>query len=201
MTIKERKRILYFLEGLMANIESQEDNNINSEFLNLFSRKELIEIVLWLFTNYDRSMLTEKTDTELLELIGDDANVLSFVIEQWKNNISALPKLTQEEINTFFDGVQLNIHYLRHKPVEEWEEWDDYDVSNYYSILFKRGKTQRVFAIFTSDVKDEDKYAVTTKPSFFFDFKAEAEEEVEKICNETKQDASNFVIHTLWKIS
>ena len=198
MTIKERKQILYFLEGFMANIESFDENNISSEFLNLFSRKELIEIVLWLFTNYNKSMLTEKTDTELLELIGDDANVLSFVIEQWKSNISAVPKLSQEEVNNFFDEIQLNIHYLRHKPVKQW---DDYDVSNYYSILFKRGKTQRVFAIFTSDVKDEDKYAVTTQPSFFFDSKEEAEQEVERICNETKQGASDFVIHTLWKIS
>ena len=198
MTIKERKRILYFLESHLANIESIEENNISSEFLNLFSRKELIEIVLRLFTNYDRSMLTEKTDVELLELIGDDANVLSFIIEQWKSNISAVPTLSQEEVNKFFDELQLHIHYLRHKPVLEW---DDYDVSNYYSILFKRGKTKRVFAIFTSDVKDEDKYAVTTKPSFFFDTQKEAEEEVAKICNETKQSASDFVIHTLWKIT
>jgi hypothetical protein len=198
MTIKERKQILYFLEGFMANIESFDENNISSKFLNLFSRKELIEIVLWLFTNYDKSMLTEKTDTELLELISDDANVLSFVIEQWKSNISAVPTLSQEEVNNFFDEIQLNIHYLRYKPVEQW---DDYDVNNYYSILFKRGKTQRVFAIFTSDVKDEDKYAVTTQPSFFFDSKEEAEQEMERICNETKQGVSDFVIHTLWKIS
>jgi hypothetical protein len=198
MTIKERKQILYFLEGFLSNLDGHEENNISSEFLNLFSRKELIEIVLWLLTNYDKSMLSEKTDAELLELIGDDANVLSFVIERWKSNISAVPKLSQEEVHDFFDEIQLNIHYLRHKPVEQW---DDYDVSNYYSILFKRGKTQRVFAIFTSDVKDEDKYAVTTQPSFFFDTFEEAEKEVGRICNETKPVASDFVIHTLWKIS
>ena len=198
MTIKERKQILYFLENFMANIESHEENNISSEFLNLFSRKELVEIVLWLFTNYDKSMLSEKTDAELLELIGDDANVLSFVIEQWKNNISAVPTIRQEEVNKFFDDLQLETHYLRHKPVLEW---DDYDVSNYYSILFKRGKTKRVFAIFTSDVKDRDKYAVTTKPSFFFDTKKEAEEELLKICKENRQDPLDFVIHALWKIT
>lgn len=197
MTIKQRKLILHFLEMLEHQLESRKVTAINSIFLQLFSRKELIEIVLWLFTNYDKSMLSEKTDAELLKLIGDDANVLSFVIEQWKNNIRAVPKLTPEEVHRFFDEIQLDIHYLRHKPVEEW---DDYDVSNYYSILFKRGKTKRVFAIFTSDVKDEDKYAVTTQPSFFFDTKEEAEQEVERICKETKQGASNFVIHKLWKI-
>lgn len=198
MTIKQRKLILHFLEMLEQQLESKKVTAINPISLQFFSRKEFIEIVLWLFTNYDKNMLSEKTDTELLELIGDDANVLSFVIEQWKNNIRAVPKLTQEEVHTFFDEIQLEIHYLRHKPVEQW---DDYDVSNYYSILFKRGKTKRVFAIFTSDVKDEDKYAVTTQASFFFDTKEEAEQEVKRICKETKQRATDFVIHTLWKVN
>ena len=198
MTIKERKRMLHFLELLEQQLENRKVTEINPVFLTLFSRKELIEIVLWLFTNYDKSMLTEKTDAELLELIGDDTCVLSFVIEQWKNNISAVPKLTQEEVNTFFDEVQLHIHYLRDKPVEQW---DDYDVSNYYAILYKRGKTKRVFAIFTSDVNEEDKYAVTTKPTFFFDTKEEAQEELERVCIETKRSQSDFVIHSLWKIN
>ena len=198
MTIKERKRMLHFLELLEQQLENRKVTEINPVFLTLFSRKELIEIVLWLFTNYDKSMLTEKTDAELLELIGDDTCVLSFVIEQWKNNISAVPQLTQEEVNTFFDEVQLHIHYLRDKPVEQW---DDYDVSNYYAILYKRGKTKRVFAIFTSDVNEEDKYAVTTKPTFFFDTKKEAEEELERVCIETKRPLSDFIIHSLWKIN
>jgi hypothetical protein len=198
MTIKERKLMLHFLELLEQQLENRKVTEINPVFLTLFSRKELIEVVLWILTHYDKSMLTEKTDAELLELIGDDTCVLSFVIEQWKNNISAVPKLTQEEVNTFFDGVQLHIHYLRNKPVEQW---DDYDVSNYYAILYKRGKTKRVFAIFTSDVNEEDKYAVTTKPTFFFDTKKEAEEELERVCIETKRSQSDFVIHSLWKIN
>ena len=96
MTIKERKLVLHFLEMLEQQLESRKVTEINPVFLTLFSRKELIEIVLWLFTNYDKSMLTEKTDEELLELIGDDASMLSFVLEQWKNNISAVPKLTKK---------------------------------------------------------------------------------------------------------
>ncbi|WP_155912573.1 hypothetical protein [Mesoflavibacter zeaxanthinifaciens] len=196
MTIKERKRILYFLEALMVNLESHEDNHVSAEFLNLFSRKELMDMVLWLHTNYDKSMLAEKTDAELLELLNDDSNILAYVIEQWKANISAVPKLTQDDVFEFFERIPIYIHYLRDKPVEEW---DDYDVSNYYSLLFKHGKTKRVFAIFTSDVKDEDKYAVTTQPSFFFDTKEEAQEELERICLESKRSKSDFTIHSLWK--
>ncbi|WP_299116448.1 hypothetical protein [uncultured Winogradskyella sp.] len=197
MKIKERKRILYFLEALMVNMESHEDHNISSELLNLFSRTELIEMVLWLHTNYDKSMLTEKTDTELLQLLNDDANVLAFVIEQWKSNISLVPKLTQAEVDDFFERMPITTHYLRDKPVEEW---DDYDVSNYYSILYKHGKTRRVFAIYTSDIKEEDKYVVSTQPSFFFDTKEEAEEELERCIAQEKFEKGDLKILSLWKI-
>lgn len=198
MTIKERKLILHFLEMLYAEIGNRKVAEINPIFLKLFSRKELIEIVLWLYSNFDKSMLTEKTDEELLELIGTDGSILTYMIERWKNNISSVPKLTQEEVYEFFERIPLSIHYLRHKPVTEW---DDYDVSNYYSLLFKHGTTRRVFAIFTSDVKDEDKYAVTTQPSFFFDTKEEAEEELERICLEPERSKTDYVIHSLWKIN
>tara|TARA_R110002072_G_scaffold302796_1_gene488814 strand:- start:6152 stop:6754 length:603 start_codon:yes stop_codon:yes gene_type:complete len=198
MTIKERKRILYFLEAFMVNLESHDENQINHEFLNLFSRSELIDMVLWLFSNYDKNMLVEKTDAELLKLINDDVNVLAYVIEQWKNNINAVPKLTQDEVNELFEKLPISIHYLRDKPVEEW---DDYDVNNYYSILFKHGKTKRVFAIFTSDVKDEDKYAVTTKPSLFFDTKEEAEAEINNVIAEGKLTREELVVHSLWLLT
>jgi hypothetical protein len=197
MTIKERKRILYFLEALMVNLESHEDRQINSEFLNLFSRKEIIEMVLWLHTNYEKSMLSEKTDAELLQLLNDDANVLAFVIEKWKSNISLVPKLTQSEVDDFFERMPISIHYLRDKPVEEW---DDYDVSNYYSILYKHGKTRRVFAIYTSDVKEKDKYVVTTQPSFFFDTREEAEEELERCYEQGLNKWDSLQILSLWKI-
>jgi hypothetical protein len=197
MTIKERKRILYFLEALISNLESQEENNIDPELLNLFSRKELVEMVLWLHKNYDKSMLIEKTDSELLELLNDDANVLAYVIEEWKSNISAVPKLTQSEIYEFFEKIPISAHYLRDKPVEQW---DDYDVSNYYSLLYKHGKTRRVFAIYTSDVKEEDKYVVTTQPSFFFDTREEAEEELERCYEQGLNKWDSLKIMSLWKI-
>ncbi|MFV0572076.1 MAG: hypothetical protein ACK5M1_06565 [Xanthomarina gelatinilytica] len=195
MTIRERKRILYFLEACMANLEIHEENHINTELLNLFSRKELMAMVLWLHTNYDNSMLARKTDSELLELLNDDANILAYIIEQWKANMSAVPKLTQDEVNGFFQRTQNEIHYLASKPVEEW---DSYDVSNYRSLLLKTGTTKKVFGIFTSDVLAEDVYAVTTKPSYFFDTKEEAEAEIENIVSEGQFSKDELVVHKLW---
>lgn len=198
MTIKERKLILHFLEMLYGEIEDRKVAEINPIFLKLFSRKELIEIVLWLYSNFDKVILAEKDNEELLALIGTDSSILAYLIEYWKNSINSVPILTQEEVYDLFERIPISAHYLRDKPVKEW---DDYDVSNYYSLLFRHGKTKRVYAIFTSDVKEEDKYVVTTPPSFFFDTYEEAEDELDRVCLESKQSKSDFVIYPLWKIN
>ena len=197
MTIKEQKRVLYFLEAFLINIESQEDNRISSKLSCLFSKKELVEIVLWLYTNFKETDVIHKTSAELLTLIGDDANILSFIIEQWKKKMSSVPKLTQEQVAQCFEELQLESHYLNHKAVKEW---DCYDISNYYSILHKRGKIRRAYAIFTADVKEVDKHLVTTPPTLFFDTKEEAEQELISFCKQQQADPMDFVIHWLWRI-
>jgi|TARA_B110000037_G_C17127386_1_gene508859 hypothetical protein len=117
------------------------------------------------------------------------------VIEQWKQQITARPTMSQNEVHEFFDKFQLGTHYLRDKPVQEW---DSYDVSNYYSILYKRGKVRRVFAIFTDDVNEQEKYIVTTSPSQFFDTKEEAEDELQKCYEQGLHDS--LKVMSLWKI-
>lgn len=198
MNLKKRRLIGHFLEMLEKRIENRVAPKINPIFLKFFTRTQLIDMALWLYTNYDKSFLADKSDTELLELIGDDINVLSYTIQRWNESITATPTMSQDEVHEFFDAIQIDPHYLRDKPVGQW---DEYDVSNYYSILFRHGKTRRVFAIFTSDVEDKDKYAVTTKPSFFFDTKEEAEDELQKILNEKKFKKSDLKIMSLWKIN
>lgn len=55
-----------------------------------------------------------------------------------------------------------------------------------------------MFGIFTSDVLAEDVYAVTTKPSYFFDTKEEAEAEIENIVSEGQFSKGELVVHKLW---
>lgn len=179
MKIKERKLILYFLKSLLVNIEDLETNNVSNELLQLLSRKELVEIVYWFNGNFIETALKDKSDAELLSLIGDDANILSFVIYKWKSKMYAIPKLSQEQVSSFLEELQLEAHYLYHKLVLEW---DSYDISNYFSILYKRGKTQRAYGIYTADVKKQDKYAVTKLPSLLFDTKEEAEKALISYC-------------------
>lgn len=200
MTIKHRKLILYFLKQLEKEFLKNKNQELSEFFTHFFNRGELIEVLE--HSSFDQNLeqldIKNLENGQLLELIGEDYFILSFLIQKMESDITAAPKMTKDEVDMFFDNIYLSTHYLKIKPIEEW---DSYDVSNYYSLLFKHRKTKRVFAIFTSDVEEEDKYAVSTKPSFFFDTKEEAEEELERICVETKQSPSDFVIHSLWKIS
>jgi hypothetical protein len=200
MKIKEQKLILHFLKQLQTILENDKNQKLNKLFTDFFTREELIEILEHSILDRDleeHNILTLGSD-DLLELVGEDYFILSFLIEILENSITAVPKMSQTEVHRFFDKIQIDPHYLRDKPVEEW---DAYDTSNYYSILFKHGKTKRVFAIFTSDVKSEDKYAVTTQPSYFFDTKKEAEKELENIIAEGKFSSEDLVIHNLWHIT
>lgn len=200
MNLKQQKLILHFLKEYEAMLVRSKKQILHPFFKNFFLRNELIDILQQ--SHFDQDLEEHKIDTlensELLELIGEDYFILSFLIEKLENGIKATPTMSQEEVHKFFNQIQIDPHYLRDKPVEEW---DEYDRSNYYSILFKHGKTRRVFAIFTSDVKDKDKYAVTTKPSFFFDTKEEAEAELQKIIKEQNFKKEDLKIMSLWKIN
>ncbi len=197
MNIRKRKLILYFLGAYYRSIANRKVNEIDPKLLEFFSRKELVQMIIELFDDYDRSSLAELSELELLEIIGEDVLVLSYVIDMWREGITSVPKMNQQEVHEFFDQFQMGAHYLRSKPVEEW---DEYDRSNYYAILWKRGKTRRVFAIFTSDVNEEDKYVVSTKPSFFFDTEEEAQEELERYIEEKNFTQGELKIMSLWKI-
>jgi TATA-box binding protein (TBP) (component of TFIID and TFIIIB) len=80
-------------------------------------------------------------------------------------------------------------------------DWDDYDRSNYRSLMVKTGTTKKVYAIFTSEVLAEDVYAVTTQPSYFFDTKEEAEVEIENIIAKGEFKSDDLVIHSLWRLT
>lgn len=198
MKLKQQKLIGHFLEMLKDRMEHKMVNSISSIYLDYFDREALIEMVLWADDAYDRNLLTEKTDEELLELIADDMNVLSYTIEKWKEGITAVPKMTQAEVHRFFDRIQIDPHYLRDKPVEEW---DCYDTANYLSLLAKTGTTKRVYGIFTSDVLTEDVYAVSSQPTYLFDTKQEAETEIKNIISKGEFTEDDLVIHSLWVLT
>lgn len=67
--------------------------SISPEMLKFFSRKELIEIIAH---NFDGEVpsefnLVEMENNELLLLIGDDFNIISYVMSKWSKEVSQLP--------------------------------------------------------------------------------------------------------------
>ncbi|WP_147296418.1 hypothetical protein [Lutibacter oceani] len=171
---------------------------MNPFFENFFSRNQLIEILEYLYLDgLEEFKIENLNDKELLDLIGNDVSLLEYYIFKLEESITSTPTMSQEEVSSFFKEIQMENYYLADKPVNEW---DEYDKSNYYSLLLKRGKSKRVFAIFTSDVNDEDKYAVTTKPSFFFDTKEDAELELQRILTRENFKEDDLKIMSLWKI-
>lgn len=196
MKIREKRRILLFLELLAERLQSEHAKGIHMNLKQYFTREELIEIVMWLFHKTWTSQTLElKSDEELFDLIGNHIGILLFIIEKLESSMVSYPKFQQKDIDEFFIKSQNEIHYLACKPVDQW---DEYDVSNYRSLLLKTGTTKKVFGIFTSDVLAEDVYAVTTKPSYFFDTYEEAEAEIKNIELEGQFKANELTIHKLY---
>lgn len=200
MNIKQRKLILHFLKQLQEILDREKNGEMNEFLKGFFDREELIEILEHFYSAND--LHGQEIDTleyrDLLELLGEDLVILSFLIEKIEEGITSVPQMEQNEIDRFFDDIGLGAHYLWDKSVANW---DGYDRGNYFSLLSKHGKIERAFAIFSSDVKSEEKYTVTTPPSRFFDSREEAEKKLENIIAEGKFASDELVIHSLWHLT
>ncbi len=198
MKIREQKRLLIYLEMLLDIMSQQEHKEIHAKVSQHLTQDDLIKIIHWLFPKtWSIEILSLKSKDELLGLIGAERNILLHMITMIEESMTNIVRYTQSEVTTFFRKNQNELHYLANKPVEDWVA---YDRSNYHSLLLKTNSTKKVYGIFTSDVLAEDVYAVTTKPSFFFDSREEAEAEIQKIVSERKFKSEELTVHKLWLI-
>jgi len=196
MNLRTYKRILFFLNDLSNFIETQGNLKLSKELIKHFTDSELRKMIYWLYKDvWSENALGFMERDKLLELINGDSVVLDWVIHKLEQQMTAVSNYSQEEVDVFFEKTQNEIHYLASKPVENW---DEYDLSNYRSLLLKTGKAKKVYGIFTSDVLAEDVYAVTTKPSYFFDTKDEAKAEIKNIVAQGKFTKDELVVHKLW---
>ncbi|MCI2229940.1 hypothetical protein MC378_12250 [Polaribacter sp. MSW13] len=198
MKIRVQKRVAIYLEFLAEQLSQTIPKPIHPAVLKQLTRDELIQMVCWLFPKkFTKERLAHKSDEWLSTMIGNDVNILSYMIEQINSSITNILDYSQSEVTDFFQKSQNEIHYLASKPVEQW---DPYDNANYHALRSKTNTTKKVYAIFTSDVLAEDVYAVTTKPSYFFDTKEEAEAEIDNIIKEQQFKREELTIHSLWQI-
>lgn len=199
MKLRNYKQILFFLQRLESFLGSEKQTSPLPELLKYYTDSELREMIHWLYRGvWSKNALGFMERSQLLELINSDYNLLLWTIHRLEKQMTSTPSVSQNEINNFFKRTQKEIHYLASKPVEHW---DEYDLSNYRGLLVETGTTKRVFVIFTSDVLAEDVYAVTTKPSYFFDTKEEAEAEIKNTIAEGKFTQEDLVVHSLWLLT
>lgn len=199
MKIREHKRILMFLEDLLGILEHQKGEFDLSNLLPLYTDRELREMIHWNFKDFwSKNALGFMNRPELIELIQTDYQVLSWTVHQLEQQLKAQPTYSQKEVDDFFTKTYNETHYLAHKSVEQW---DEYDFANYRQLLVKSSKAKKVYGIFDADVLAEDANAVTTQPHYFFDTKEEAEEEINNIVAEGKFTRGELTIHSLWKLN
>ena len=196
MNLRTYKRILFFLKDLENSIETPGKSNISEELIKHFTDSELREMIFWLYKeSWSKNALGFLPRNELVDLIQGDCKILLWTIFSLEKKTTNFPTNSQEEVDKYFEKTQNQIHYLASKPVKDW---DEYDTSNYRSLMVRSGTSKKVYGIFTADVLAEDVYAVTTKPSFLFDTKEEAEQEIENILLEKKFTRDELTIHSLW---
>ncbi|WP_299676286.1 hypothetical protein [uncultured Dokdonia sp.] len=104
---------------------------------------------------------------------------------------------SDEEVDALFTKTNNQIHYLYMKPTSEW---DSYDRNNYISLLYKAGFTIQVYGIYSSSVKEEDKYIVESPPKVFYDTKEEAEAEITRLIEKENYNKGDLVVYPLYKI-
>jgi len=200
MKIKQQKLILHFLKQLEVELSKNRNEVLNEIFNNFFNKEELIEILHLTFFDQDleEHQIETLNNSQLLELIGGDYFILSYLIQKIEIDITSVLRISKADVDEYFQRTRNELHYLASKPIDHW---DTYDLSNYQNLLVKTGTAKKVFAIFTSDVLAEDVYAVTTKPSYFFDTEEEAGTEIEIIVSKGKFTHKDLVVHSLWKLT
>lgn len=195
MTQREYKRLLFFLRSLAFFLEKAEASILSEDLLKTYNDDELNELLGWHRGEKHRRI----ENRDLLErAVGSNYLLLIWTIKKLEEQNNTFLSYSQDKVHSFFRQTQNEIHYLASKPVTEW---DEYDRANYRSLTKKSGRSKKVYGIFTSDVLKEDVYAVTTKPSYFFDTKKEAEDEITSIVSESKFTEDDLVIHSLWLLN
>ena len=96
--------------------------SISTEMVKHFSRKELIEIITHNFEGEVPSEynLVEMENNELLQLIGDDFKIISYVMSRWSKEVSLLPTLQEWMHSKVHSSPEKETEEnLEHTPISE----------------------------------------------------------------------------------
>lgn len=162
ISMRSKKRIIinYFLRALKDKMQWEDNvDQISLRWLKIYNKAELKEIVKWLFMQKipEDMDLDNMDEEELLEAIADDYHILGYLLDQMDKELDAFENPTEQTLLEVLEQLGSETHYLSSKPIETW---DDYDRSNYQSLLRKAGNPIPLYGVYDVDVKDEDRYTV-----------------------------------------
>lgn len=94
--MNQNKLPLMKLFSLVLKVRAKSDaeyREISPEMVKFFTRKELIEIITKIFDGNvpQEHNLVEMENDGLLNLIGDDLYIISYVTEKWSKEVASLP--------------------------------------------------------------------------------------------------------------
>ncbi|GGG19943.1 hypothetical protein GCM10011344_20730 [Dokdonia pacifica] len=198
MTLKQQRLFLYFFEVLEAHLRYTDALPLSKEVKQFLTRDECIDIILWLSPEkYHRRELESFDEDKLYSALVTDYNILLYIIHKWQVQLSQSITFSDEEVDILFARTNNQMHYLYMKPTSEW---DNYDKNNYISLLYKAGFTIQVYGIYSSSVKEEDKYILESPPKVFYDTKEEAEAEITRLIKKENYNEGDLVVYPLHKI-
>ncbi|UOY05003.1 hypothetical protein L0P88_13685 [Muricauda sp. SCSIO 64092] len=102
---------------------------------------------------------------ELEEMVGNDANILSYFIDCWDTETAYRESLNPEQVWITLEKIGMETHYLRSKPITKW---DTYDYANYRSLRLRSGEIQEVYGIYDRMVSQDDVDRVDSPPRRFY---------------------------------
>ena len=174
MKITTRHVLQHFLAEHLKQPTPRRVDGINPFFNGFFLKKELIEIMEWLFEAKDlKSMNIENSSKEeLLDLINDDSHILKYHLELWNTEMETNKSTTEKAVWNTLNQLRLPMHYLAFKDIADW---DEYDSSNYTSLSLKAGRVQRVFGLYDINVQPQDVESVDSPPRRFYETREEAQ--------------------------
>lgn len=161
MNPKIRVTLHYFLKVLEKRLSNEKQETVHPLFFKLFTKEELVEILSWLYNgNIPQSyIISQMSAQEVLDAIASERSILVYIVQLWDKELEEQDKMDHQNVFATLNQLGLQTHYLADKPLPDW---DEYDRSNFKSLLNKSGKLIPRYGIFDANVKEQDKYCCTT---------------------------------------
>lgn len=193
MNITTQTVVRHFLMRLTEGYQAHA--GIHPFFEHFFTRKELSEIITYIFSEHEVKEvdLDILTHDELLDIIDDNMSILRFYLHQWEQQLISHELHSNHEVNDTLEQLSHHNHYLRNKMPEDW---DKYDRSNFRSLQLKAGKLGKVYGIYDVNVSQDQVENIDTPPKRFYETQEQAAEVMNAMIS--KNDSQDEYLHVLY---